>query len=657
MSVLARLVVKLSAESAEFQSNLQKAAKDSKSFEQQASESFKKAAVAAAAMGAAVAAATAVIVKNNLQSIDTLAKTSDRLGITTQKLAGLRHAAELTGAGAEAMDKGLRGMNMRLGQASAGLGEAKKWIDNLGLSADQLLQMAPDQAFERIADKIKGLGTQSEKTAAAAAIFGEEGIRLINTMELGAGGLREAAKEAEHLGMTLTRVDAAKVEAANDSMARAKGAIGGMGQTLAVNLAPYIEAAANALVRIAKESGGFKTQITAAVRGALVGSARLADVWHGWKLIFAGLKVAFAGLGMFIMRGLEQWDRALTDTINAATEAINVLIRGMNKIPGVEIPQLDAAQYSQDLQHLTTAAEEYFAEVNKEFWDLANKPLPSDQIKAWLAEVEAAAQVAAEKVAAAAPGGRETFAPTLGAAEETPDQTAVREKLALQLQALEESLMAEDERLQLAYERRAEMVRGAYEQELIGAEQQKILLEKLEADHMAKLAKIREKGLTDIQKFQAKNWKGQVQQVVGHLEDMTSSAATSNKTMFRINKMAAIANAVINTALGVSKTLSAYPMPLAAVMAAVHLAAGIAQVSAISSASFDGGGASVAPSVSASGATQVVQDAERLGDTTKTEQAPIINYYIYGSLVDHDGLARETHEAHQRAANDGQGRY
>ena len=51
----------------------------------------------AKAVGVTGIAMTAALVKSGLASADALAKTADKLGITTEKLAGLRHAAELTG--------------------------------------------------------------------------------------------------------------------------------------------------------------------------------------------------------------------------------------------------------------------------------------------------------------------------------------------------------------------------------------------------------------------------------------------------------------------------------------------------------------------------------------------------------------------------------
>ena len=88
----------------------------------------------------------------------------------------------------------------------------------------------------------------------------------------------------------------------------------------------------------------------------------------------------------------------------------------------------------------------------------------------------------------------------------------------------------------------------------------------------------------------------------GMLQGMTAQAASSNKQMFEINKAAAVANALINTREAVTSAYkfgSRFGGPvLGAAFAGVALAAQMAQVKAISSQSFNGGG-----SASAGGST------------------------------------------------------
>lgn len=658
-NLLAKLLVKLGADSTEFQNNMEKASKKTQSFESRARKSMGNVAKAAAAMGAAAAAATAVIVEKNLESIDNLAKTADKLGITTQALAGLRHAAEITGVSQENFDKGLQYMEKNLGDAARGIGLAKQQLEQMNLPVAKLMAMRPEQAFALIADSIDKMGTASQKTSAAAAIFGRQGIDLINTMKLGSKGLKEMTVEAEALGIAVNRVDAAKVEAANDAMTRSKAAIAGMGQTLTIKLAPYIEAVAMALVKASKESGGFKAQISAALKAAITGASYLADIWRGWELVFASLKLAFAGLGMFIMRGLEQWDTAITDTINVAVDSVNTLINGLNKIPKVHIPKLEKAHYSQALAGLRQASEEYYNEVDKAFMKIATKPLPSDKIKDFLAQIDKAAEVAAQKVAAVSSGVQQAaLGGQAGSSPQDKAQQKYMAKLEQQLGALEANLRTQEERVNASYQRRTEIINTAYQNGLISKGRQFELLEKAYQDHESRLTAIKLKAETDRERFSNMSWTGQVKNVAGSLQQMTQSVATQSKAMFRINQAASIAMAIVNTAQGVTQALAAYPPPLSFIMAAAVAAAGAVQIATIASAN-PSGAAGVAPSVATSGATSVTATTpladNNQNDQTQQQPAQAINIHVYGNIVDQDKFARELVPSLKKALNDGLG--
>jgi hypothetical protein len=134
------------------------------------------------------------------------------------------------------------------------------------------------------------------------------------------------------------------------------------------------------------------------------------------------------------------------------------------------------------------------------------------------------------------------------------------------------------------------------------------ILEELEEQHQDRMREIREKGLTDLEKFTAMSWKSQADTVFSEMANITAGVAQHNKAMFQVNKVAGIANAIISTHEGVAKTLSKYPWPLAGAMAAVHLAAGMARVSAIASTSYGGGGKGSAPSIAGTTPAPPVSD-------------------------------------------------
>jgi hypothetical protein len=130
-------------------------------------------------------------------------------------------------------------------------------------------------------------------------------------------------------------------------------------------------------------------------------------------------------------------------------------------------------------------------------------------------------------------------------------------------------------------------------------------LQQLAQDHESILYDIHAAGLDRIAQFRAMSWDQQVSSVAGSLEQMTAGVAQHSKGMFEINKAAGIANAVINTARGVTNALGAFPPPLSFVMAAVQAAAGLAQINAIRSQQFNGGGAGLPPSQAATAPTNV----------------------------------------------------
>ena len=128
--------------------------------------------------------------------------------------------------------------------------------------------------------------------------------------------------------------------------------------------------------------------------------------------------------------------------------------------------------------------------------------------------------------------------------------------------------------------------------------------ETLELQHQAALGDIHAQGVLARRKFEQMNMVQQAQTIFGEMANITAGVAQHNKTLFGINKIAGIANAVINAYTGISKTMAAYPYPYNIALAALHAAAAFAQVSAIQATSFGGG--VTAPSIAGSTAAMPV---------------------------------------------------
>ena len=210
-----------------------------------------------AVIGLAGAGGFGLLVKSSLETVDALAKTSDKLGITTEKLAALRHAAEQTGVSSNTLDMALQRMTRRIAEAARGTGEAKDALKELGLDARALANSSPDKAFSAIAESMTDVENQSDKVRLAFKLFDSEGVNLVNTLDLGKEGLNAAALEAEQFGIAINRVDAAKIERANNALLKVKASSKGIGQQIAVGLSPHIESAADAFLNMSKSAGGL----------------------------------------------------------------------------------------------------------------------------------------------------------------------------------------------------------------------------------------------------------------------------------------------------------------------------------------------------------------------------------------------------------------
>lgn len=190
---------------------------------------------------AGAATAFGVMVKRQFEAIDSIAKVSSKLGIATEQLVGLRHAAGQTGVASNTLDMAIQRMVRRTAEAAKGIGEARDAIKELGLDAKILGKAEAGVQLRMIADAMKGVEGQGEKVRLAFKLFDSEGVALVNTLALGSEGLDKMQAEAERLGITVNKVEAKKIEAANDAIDRMMKAFTGLATTMAVRLAPMVE--------------------------------------------------------------------------------------------------------------------------------------------------------------------------------------------------------------------------------------------------------------------------------------------------------------------------------------------------------------------------------------------------------------------------------
>lgn len=299
---VAKLSVQLSASVGAYQKRMQQASRSTETVGQSMARVAKRASLMAAAAATAAAGTVAAMVRAGLQSTDALAKFADRIGIGTEALAGLRYAAGITGVDVRKLEMGLQRMTRRIAEAAMGSGEAVKALAELGLDAQKLAAMRPDEQFRAIAEAMRGVANQGDRVRLAMRLFDSEGVALVNTLRLGADGLREMEAEAARLGLTMSRDQAAAVEQANDAIGRLKALAAGLAAQLAVALAPNISETANRLANLAAQGDKVANTARSIAKTIAVVQAVLFDLWRGLQIIWRFLSQMLAELAEGIAR-------------------------------------------------------------------------------------------------------------------------------------------------------------------------------------------------------------------------------------------------------------------------------------------------------------------------------------------------------------------
>lgn len=206
-----------------------------------------------AIVGAIAIPGTLVFALNSARKeLDEIAKTADRINITTEALSELDYVAGLTGVSTNTLNLGLQRMVRRISEAAAGTGEAKKAIEELGLSAEDLNRLQADEQFKQIADAMSRVENEADKLRLATKLFDSEGARLVVTLKAGRSEIEKGQREAREFGLSLSRGALKEVENFNDALTRLQSVFKGAFRKIVVELAPILEAMANAATEFVK---------------------------------------------------------------------------------------------------------------------------------------------------------------------------------------------------------------------------------------------------------------------------------------------------------------------------------------------------------------------------------------------------------------------
>lgn len=273
-AVIGALRVVLGADTASLEKGLKQAQSHLGSF-------AKTAGIVMSGAAAALGGGLGLAVKGAIDRFDQLSKTSQKIGIPTEQLSALTHAAKLSDVSIESLQKGVARLARNAVEAGQGLSTPLKAFKALNINfrdSEGNIKTVGDLLPE-IANKFAKMRDGPEKTALAMQLLGRAGADMIPLLNGGAAGLKQMTDEARQLGLVISGETGRTAEAFNDNLTRLRAVLTGVVTQFTANILPALAQFSDHLVNGAKNSG-FLQAATGVLTTAFNGLARAAMVVH-----------------------------------------------------------------------------------------------------------------------------------------------------------------------------------------------------------------------------------------------------------------------------------------------------------------------------------------------------------------------------------------
>jgi len=354
---LGSAVLKLSTDARGYRKGLDKAEGDAKRF-------GKRSAVAIG-VGAAgfslIAGAATLSIRSFAKAGDEVQKMALRTGFSTEALSELRHAADLSGSSLAGFETGVRRMQRTVFDASSGLAEAERSLEELGLTAEELQRLSPEEQFNRIAGALANVEDDSRKAALAQIVFGRSGTALLPMLAQGAEGLAAMREEARDLGIVFDQEAADKAAEFNDAITRLQASGQAFGQEFAGAVVPALTVGIDALTGLTTGFSALPGPVQSAVV-ALGGLSTVVPVLAlGLMKVGPAARTAAAGVRAFSLA-------VVTSPVGLAALAASLLI-GIGLYNRYRQAAADAAEQEERASRIRLNAAEMASDATRQSID------------------------------------------------------------------------------------------------------------------------------------------------------------------------------------------------------------------------------------------------------------------------------------------------
>ena len=183
-----------------------------------------------------------LFVKKSLDMADTIAKTADKLGLTTDALQEYRYAANLAGVEQKTLDMAMQRFTRRTAEAAQGKGELKGILEQYGIAVRDAAGNTRnhEDALNDLADVMAGTEDESERLRIAFKAFDSEGVAMVNMLKNGSAAMKKTRQDARDLGIVMDAQLIRNSEKAKDELTKLTQVLKVQFMSAAVGLAPEI---------------------------------------------------------------------------------------------------------------------------------------------------------------------------------------------------------------------------------------------------------------------------------------------------------------------------------------------------------------------------------------------------------------------------------
>ena len=310
---LGSIVVRLTMDTATFDTDAGRAAKIAEKRAKEIDAAFKKAGAAIGVALAGAAVALTATIKSSINAMDDMSKSAQKVGLSTEEFSKLNYAAGLADVSMETLVGSLGKLTKSQAAALKGTGEQAKVFEALGIAvknADGGLRNSSDVLAD-FADRFRDLKGSPEAMAAGFALFGRSFQDMIPLVKDGGQAIRDTGAELEAFGGVLSTQAGKDAEAFNDNLTRLETAARALATQVASDLLPDLVALSESF--LGASTNGDKMKETAS--GLADGIRALADVAgvvaSAFNLVGEGIGAAMAQGHAFMMFVKGDWREAM----------------------------------------------------------------------------------------------------------------------------------------------------------------------------------------------------------------------------------------------------------------------------------------------------------------------------------------------------------